>query len=236
VEPIELPKRYLKDENYIDVSVSGVGWKFWRTNEYELENIKITGSITDKSSQESKVTFQVSSTEKNNLNRVFIKFFPECDVKKVAPLQVFLNNNQLFSSVPDCGITRSLEISPHYLLSDENILIFRTAEGKYLIDNLIVKSELKELTYPTYYFEINKTIHNDILDGDLDAILYLLFVDDLEKKKAELVINTHKAGLDTYDSEYDLNINPYIREGSNVVEIRPKNTLDIVEIKVVLEE
>ena len=236
IEPIDLPKRYLEEENAIGIEVSGVGWKFWRTNEYNLENIKITGSVTDKSSQESKVVFQVSSTEKNNLDRVFVKFFPECDVKKVSPLEVFLNNNQIFSSVPDCGIARSLEISPHYLLSDENTIIFRTAEGKYLIDNLIVKSELKELTYPTYYFDINKTIQSDVLDGKLDAVLYLLFVDELEKKNAELTINTHKAGVDTRDREYSLNINPYIREGSNVVMIKPKTTLDVVELKVALEE
>ncbi len=236
IEPIPLPKRHLEDENFIEVMVSGVGWKFWRTNEYTLENIKITGSVTDKSSQESKVAFQVSNTEKNNLDRVFLKFFPDCDVGGVGPLQIYLNNNEIFSSVPDCGVLRSLEISPHYLLSDENTLIFKTSRGKYLIDNLIVKSELKELTYPTYYFEMNESIHEDVLENKLDAVLYLMFPDDIEDKKAEIIVNTHKAGLNTQESGYSLNIDSYMREGNNVVEIRPKTTLDVVELKVVLEE
>jgi len=236
VQPINLPKRHLRDENTIEVLVSGVGWKFWRTNEYMLEDIKITGSYTDVSTRESKVVFQVSNTEKNNLDRVFVKFFPECDIDEVAPLEVFLNNNPIFSSVPDCGMLRTLEISPHYLLSDENVLLFRTAQGRYLIDNLVVKSELRELTYPTYYFEINKSIHDDILEGDLDADLHLLFVDDLEQKKAELIINTHKTGFTTYEKDYSLVLNSYLRQGNNVVEIRPETTLDVIELKVVLEE
>ena len=138
--------------------------------------------------------------------------------------------------MPDCGILRSMEISPHYLLSGENTLIFRTSKGRYLIDNLIVKSELKELTYPTYYFEINESIHEEVIDDKLDATLYLMFPDDIEKKKAELIINTHKTGLNTGDEDYSLNIDHYLREGSNVVEIRPKTTLDVVELRVVLEE
>lgn len=236
IEPITLQKSLLQKQNTIDVSVSGVGWKFWRTNEYLLENIKMTGSYTDRSNQEAKAVFQVSEAEKNNLDRVYLKFFPECDIKKVEKLEVYLNNNQLFSSVPDCGMQRSLEISPHYLLSDENTLIFRTAEGQYLIDNIVVKSDLKEQIYPTYYFELNNTLMKDILDSKINSILSLLFVDDVEKKQAELTINTHKVGIDTSDREYSLNINSYVREGNNVIQIKPKKTLDVVELKLVLEE
>ncbi|MCX6707873.1 MAG: hypothetical protein NT001_07110 [Candidatus Woesearchaeota archaeon] len=236
IEPITLQKSLLKEQNTIDVSVSGVGWKFWRTNEYLLENIKMTGSYTDKSNQEAKVVFQVSEAEKDNLDRVYLKFFPECDINKVDKLEVSLNNNQIFSSVPDCGVLRSLEISPHYLLSEENTLIFRTAEGQYLIDNLAVKSDLKEQIYPTYYFELNKTVLDDITDGNINAKLYLLFLDDTEKKQAELTINTHKVGIDTSDREYSLSLNSYVREGNNVIQIKPEQTLDVVEIKLVLEE
>ena len=106
--------------------VTGVGWKFWRTNEYLLENIKISASVTDVSTRESEMTFQVSSTEKNNLDLVKLRFFADCDKNKVEPLQIYMNNERIFSSVPDCGSLRSMDISPHYLLSDENRILFRT--------------------------------------------------------------------------------------------------------------
>ncbi|MFO8016622.1 MAG: hypothetical protein R6U32_05950 [Candidatus Woesearchaeota archaeon] len=183
-EPIKLPKRLLEDHNTLEIMVSGVGWKFWRTNEYILENIKITADVTDVSTRESELVFQVTGTEKNNLDRVFVKFFPDCDIKEVGPLEIVLNNNRIYSSVPDCGILRPLEVSPHLLLSGENKLKFSTTEGSYLIDNIVVKTDLKEMVYPTYYFEINKSIHDDIVEGDIDVILYFEFVGDTEQKKA----------------------------------------------------
>lgn len=236
VEPIELPKRILKEENTIEVSVTGVGWKFWQTNEYILENIKITADVKDVSTRASELMFQVSSTEKNNLDRVYVKFFPDCDIRDVAPLNIWLNNNKIFSSVPDCGLLRPLEISPHLLLSGENRLTFSTDRGSYLIDNIVVKSELKEMVYPTYYFEVNDTIYEDIVDDKLDAILYFEFVDDVEDKQAEIWVNNHQRGLDTNDREYDLDISSMVREGNNVIEIKPKTVLDIVNLEVYARE
>ena len=235
IDPLTLPKRLLQEQNTIEVSVSGVGWKFWQTNEYTLESIQISADFTDVSTRQSTLVFQVTSTEKTNLDRVFVKFFPDCEIDEVGILDIILNNNKIFSSVPDCGIVRTLEVSPSNLLSNENTVIFRTERGSYLLDNIMVKSELKELTYPTYYFEINKTAYNDIVDNKLDAELQLDFVDDIQDKEAELVINTHMRGLDTKEESYSLNIDSIVKEGNNVIQIKPKNTLDVVNLKVVLE-
>lgn len=232
VEPIELPKRILKDENVLEMSVSGVGWKFWKTNEYILENIKITADVTDISTRKSDLVFQVTSAEKSNLDRVFVKFFPDCEIDDVGPLTVLLNNNRIFSSVPDCGMLRPLEVSPHLLLSGENSLVFSTDKGAYLIDNIVVKSELKEMLYPTYYFEVNETVYDEIVDGDMDVLLYFEFVSDVEQKKAEIWVNSHQRGIDTRDREYELNINSLVKQGNNVIEIKPKATLDVVNLRV----
>lgn len=231
VEPIELPKRILKKDNMIEVSVSSVGWKFWRTNEYILENVKITADVTDLSTRKSELVFQVTESEKNNLNRVFLKFFPDCEVREVGPLNIVLNNNKIFSSVPDCGLLRPLELSPFLILNGENRLSFNTEKGSYLIDNIVVKTELKEMIYPTYYFEINDSVYKDITDGKLDVILYFEFVDDTEQKKAEISVNTHKRGIETTKRTYELNINSMVREGNNVVQIKPETAMDIVTIR-----
>jgi len=236
IEPIQLPERLLKDVNTIEVSVSGVGWRFWRTNEYILEDIKIAADITDISTREATIPFQVSSTEKNNLDRVYVKFFADCEVKEVGPLNIYLNTNRIFSSVPDCGIARSLEVSPYLLLSGDNTLIFKTEKGSYLIDNIIVKSQLKAMTYPTYYFEANESVYDNVVDGKIDVVLYFEFVDDIEKKKAELWINNHQRGFDTTAREYTMNINTLIKEGNNVIEIKPKAILDIVNMKVYVQK
>lgn len=236
VPPVSLPSRLLQESNVIEVSVSSVGWRFWRTNEYMLENLQISADITDVSTRQAQEVFQVGSTEKNNLDRVFVKFFAECDTKTAGVLEVILNNNRVFSSVPDCGTARTLEISPHYLLSNENTLIFRADRGQFLIDNILVKSELKELIPPTYYFELNDSEYQSVIDKSRDVKLYLDFPDDVSTKRAEIVSNTHVRGMDTEESSYSVVISQFVKQGNNVILIRPKETLDVVNLKVMLEK
>lgn len=239
INPIALPREFLKEGlNSIKIEVSGVGIRFWKTNEYILEEVMITADVTDISRQESKNVFLVTSTEKDNLDRVFLKFVPECKEGEVAQLDILLNNHNIYSSIPDCGTLTSLEVSPHNLISGENKLVFRTTEGRYLMDRIVVKSELKERVYPTYYFEINESQLDDIEDGDVDAMLYIKFTDDVEYKKADVYVNGGDARdhIGTTKSEYELKLNNYINEEDNVIEIIPKTTLHIVSLKVVLEE
>ncbi|MFC1691323.1 hypothetical protein ACFL0W_04015 [Nanoarchaeota archaeon] len=156
IEPITLPRDYLKEENTIQLSVSEVGLKFWKTNEYTLSNIKITADLTDKTSQEAKQTFVVTATEKSNAQRVFVRFFPACKSLEVGRLDIKLNGHTIFSAVPDCGFLRPIAIDTHFLFSGENELTFKTTKGIYLIDQITVKSELREPTYPVYYFDIDE--------------------------------------------------------------------------------
>ena len=54
VAPIKLNRNLLKDQNVLEFSVSSVGIKFWKTNEYSLEDVRVIGDITDRSKQESR--------------------------------------------------------------------------------------------------------------------------------------------------------------------------------------
>lgn len=175
MDPIELPSDFLQTENSLEFSVSGVGAKFWTTNEYTLNNMRITADVTDVSSQEARLTFIVTSTEKENVQRLFVKFFPDCNIKEVGRLDVSLNNHQIFSAVPDCGLLRPLNVDTHFLFSGENELTFRGAKGAYLIDQISIKSELTEPTHPVYYFDLDEdlfktTTETEEVCGDYDNI------------------------------------------------------------------
>ncbi|MBW3000202.1 hypothetical protein KY339_06030, partial [Candidatus Woesearchaeota archaeon] len=208
----------------------------WTTNEYFLDEVKVISDVEDITTQKAIVSFIVTTAEKNNLERVTLRFFPHCDQTKVGPLEVELNGHNLFTAVPNCGYLRPVEIGPPFLISGENRLSFKTVRGIYVIDQILVKTELKALVYPTYYFEINKSHIEDIEDGDLDVELYMLFVDDKEYKKGDIFVSGHLTHLDQTAQKYSRNINSLVREGNNAVEIIPKTTLDIIEIKVMLEE
>ncbi len=235
VEPILLPDEMLQESNTLTFSVGDVGWKFWHTNEFVIEDLTITGDVTDISTQQSKVVFLATATEKNNLEKASVRFFSDCDPDDVGILDVYLNGHNIFSSVPDCGTIRATEVSPTLLVSGENTLSFRTSKGAYLIDHISVTSELKEISNPTYYFEIQPAIFDEVVSGRAHLGLYFEFSNDIDQKRADIYVNGNPRAMDTRDRIWRLGIDPFINEGNNVIEIRPRSTLDIVNMRVALD-
>ena len=235
VEPIKLPKDAVREDNVAEVSASGVGIAFWKTNEFALENIKITADFTDKSARESKNIFLMTESEEKNVEEIRLRFSPECNVGSVGVLDVVINNHNIYSAVPDCGSLASREFSPFYLVPGENEIIFRAEKGRYLIDQIKITSTLKETPSYIYYFEISDEQMNDIEDNDKNINLTIDFVDDIEVKEAEIIINGRKIYLSrTTDAEFSRNIDNYVKEGTNSLKIIPKRTLDVREIRVEL--
>ena len=231
MEPVRIPHELLKESNLLTFEASEVGFRFWTTNEHGLENIKLTAEVTDVSTQEAKAVFHVTTTEKNNLNRVFLKFMPDCRQATIGVLDVFLNNHNVFSAVPDCTVLRSLELAPEYLISSENTLLFKTTKGVYVIDLIQVKAQLKEISYPAYYFEIKQELYDAILrSGTVE--LSLEFSNDVDMKRADVFINGHARSISTSENSVALPITPFVARGNNVVELRPRTTLDVVNLRV----
>lgn len=235
IEPIEIPKKLLKNENILDLSVSSVGAKFWRLNEYNLGDVKITADITDVSKKTSENIFIVSSTEKSNLEETRLRFLPDCLTNDVGKLTITINNKELYSAVPDCGLPSTVPFLPEYIKSGENKIVFSTTEGRYFIDYITIKSKLREIAYPLYYFELDEDNMDDINAGDANVTLEMEFVNG-DDKRADIIINGHKTYLDTDDSEYEKVIDVFLEEGNNYIQIRPKTVLNIVDLKVALNE
>lgn len=156
VQPIDLSAYPLSDVNVLEFSVSEVGYRFWTTNEYQLDTIQITGDVTDISQQTSKTTFTVSDTEKFNLEVAKLYFYPDCNPREVGPLRISVNNDIIYSSVPDCQQINVVEFSPIALSAGDNYLLFKTEKGKYLIYSISVHTELAEQEYPVYYFDLDE--------------------------------------------------------------------------------
>ncbi len=234
VEPVSLPQSLLRNENKLEFSVSDVGWAFWSTNEYSLTNIKIIADITDITRQEAQNVFYVISTEVYNAERATLRFNPDCTTGQVGVLGISLNSYNIFSGIPDCGILNKIDFSPDLLNSGTNKLIFKTDKGSYLIDQIKVTTKLKELIYPTYYFDLEKGQMDDIEDDDRDLIMRFEFPDDKEKREAELLVNGRKIFFDTDKRFFSKNIDSYARQGTNHIKIIPKTTLEIVELLVTL--
>ena len=106
IDPITLPSRVLRDTNTLTFQVSSPGAAFWRTNRYTLHDMKVTGDVTETAARRSRSSFLVSSVEHANLDRVFLKFQPNCNIQKAGLLDVYVNEFKVYSGVPNCGVQR----------------------------------------------------------------------------------------------------------------------------------
>lgn len=159
-QPIKLKKNMLAKENSIEFSVSNVGWKFWITNEYSLEDIKIIGEVTDTSRQESFNTFYLSEKQGKNLENARLEFNPECKSNDVGKLNINLNDRTIFSAIPDCGSLNFVDFAPNMVFVGKNKIDFSTEKGSYLIDLIKVELDFEDNQIPVYYFDIGIEFFN----------------------------------------------------------------------------
>ena len=242
VAPIRLKKNLLGDENTFEFGVSSVGFRFWKTNEYSLDDIKIVGDITDRSKQESRNVFTLTGTELFNVERVDLRFVPYCrNVASVGVLEIFINNREVFSAVPVCEDPYRQPLPLGVLNAGENRLIFKTNKGSYSVEQIKVEFVENEIRETVYFFEVNQSTIDDIEAGDVDVILSIEFVEGERNKSADLNINDRLSTIDTEDRVFTKTLNDnddpdFIEEGNNFIEIRPRTRLDIVEIRVEVED
>ena len=242
VAPIRLNKNLLLSDNTLEFGVSSVGFRFWKTNEYNLEDIIVVGDITDKSKQESRNVFTLTATELYNIERSDLRFVPYCKSEaKVGVLDIFINSREVFSAVPVCEDAYRQPIPISILNSGENRVIFRTNKGSYSVEQIKVEFVEKEVKTDVYFFEINNSVISDINDSESDVILTIEFVEDRRNKRADLNINDRWSSIDTEDKIFTKTLNDdddpdFIEEGNNFVEIRPRTRLDIVEVRIEVQD
>ena len=231
IDPVSLDD--LRKSNTLEFSVSSVGAQFWTTNEYSFENVKIIGDITDTSRQESTNIFVLSDSEFSNTNKATLQFIPFCgNVNELGTLDIFVNNRNLFSSVPVCENVYKQSIPKSVLSEGENNIVFKTSKGKYSVEQIRVLLEFKEATTKTYFFEIDSTTFSNIRNGNSDVKLSIKFVDNNRRKRAKLDVNGHFESIDTNDASFSKNINSRISQGNNFVRLEPLEDIEVVELKV----
>ncbi|MEK6828246.1 MAG: hypothetical protein AABX78_02750 [Nanoarchaeota archaeon] len=235
IEPVKLDKKSLGKTNSLEFSVSSVGLKFWTTNEYSLDNVKIIGDITDTSKQESTNIFTLSDSEFSSMDRATLKFIPYCgNVNELGTLDIFINNKKLFSSVPVCDNAYKQSIPKSALNEGENNIVFKTNKGSYSVEQIKIALEFKEPTVKTYFFEIDSSTFKRVRSGDTDVELAIKFVEDKKQKRAKLDVNGHIETVETDKMLLTKNINNKVSEGNNFVRLEPLEDMEVVELKIEL--
>jgi hypothetical protein len=170
---IVLPADDLERYNTLTIGVSSPGWAFWSMNQYALDTIQVSGDVKDISGAEARQSFILSEDEALFLDRAVLRFYADCLPREVGRLDIRVNGRTVFSGQGDCGVLNTVELDKGYLAAGQNDIIFRTDQGSYLITDLLVKVQLEEPVYPTYYFEMNgkyfTTGQDDAVCGVVDG-------------------------------------------------------------------
>ncbi|MBI3035749.1 hypothetical protein HYY71_05500, partial [Candidatus Woesearchaeota archaeon] len=235
IEPVNLDKNLLAKSNALEFSVSSVGAKFWTTNEYSFENVKIFGDITDTSKQESTNLFTLTESEFSSMERATLKFIPYCgNVNGLGALDIFINNKKVFSSVPVCDNVYKQSIPKSAFNEGGNNIVFKTNKGSYSSEQISIALEFKEPIVKTYFFEVGSGAFAKIRNDDADAVLTIKFVDDKKRKRAKLDVNGHIETIETEKALFSKNIDNRVSEGNNFIRLEPLEDMEVVELKVEL--
>jgi len=231
--PLTLPKNLLQEENELVFSAVSPGLAFWATNVVSLENVKVVADVTDVGAQSAKNIFLVSEMEKRNLEKVILKFQPTCNYGEVGRLMVYVNGEEIYSGIPDCDLAMvPIEFSPNLVYEGENELVFRTEKGTFLLSHVMVQSKLKEVDFPTYYFELSYEQYTAVKDEDRRVRLEMDFVDVVTAKYGDIVFNGHLYPFDTKEVTYTVDLSEDIVRGNNALKIKPKKSIEIRELRV----
>ncbi len=234
--PITLPMELLQEQNTLLFRVSSPGAAFWATNSILLENVKIVADRTSVAAREAAQSFLLSETEVRNLEKATLRFLPQCQLREVGMLTITLNGRQVYRAVPDCDIgTVKIEIAPAALKQGENSLAFHTERGSYLLTGILVKTELEEVDFPTYFFDVSEELAEDAENGNVQVVLQLDFVDPEERKFGELILNGRQRAFDTTEARLSLDISDDIVEGTNSVKLQPRKTIEVRQLAVRVE-
>lgn len=227
--PVILPKTLLLDSNIIEFSVDG---GFFSRRQFELFDVKVVGDETDIARQIATNSFTISRTEKDNLEEAFLDFFPICDQRTVGTMTVQMNGKLVFSGAPACDGLNRQDLDKDDLREGKNMVVFQIDKGSYRVEQIRVRTTLEPVESFVDFFNLKASVFNDILDKEREAVLLIEFIDDGERKRAELNVNGKKDIIDQTDYKYERTINSWVREGNNYIEIKPLTDLNIVKLEV----
>lgn len=230
VDPIQLPKSMLEDENMLFFSVSDPGWKFWHTNTYRLSDVKVVGDLTDLSKQRSTNTFYIPTDEGSNVETSSLSFLPQCEEEGAGTLEVTINGNDVYSTVPDCGVANTIQFNPVILVVGSNNVVFHADEGDYLLEQIKIKTKLREDASIVYHFDLDEEQMRKIRVGTKDVNLKMEFVDTDKAVEGEIVVNDHRTGFHTTEATLTKSLDAYVQKGGNAVRLIPKSTMDITNL------
>ncbi len=226
-EPIVLPETLLEDENELSFSVSGVGFSFWQTNRYMLQNVRVTADVTDYERADHTQRFVVENPDL--VRRAQLHFVPEC-LDQQGQLSVSLNEELVYQGFPACGVPISADLSPSRLNPVENTLEWSVNQGEYVIDQVEV-SFLHEREDSRESFRLSEQQLQELSSQGRVVEMSLRFAD--RGAEGVVVVNGEPLAFRTDSQSFAASIMPYVQEGANTVEVQESSSpVALLEVRI----
>jgi len=230
---VSIPNHLLQSNNLVTISSVSPGLSFWRTNYVELSNVKFVAQETDFSKSSASVTIIISESEMENMESAQLRFQADCRDNS-GVLNIVLNSVELYNGAPDCDIAFTpIEIDPAQLVVGQNTLSFTIDSGDYTLSHAEIVSDLQEVVYQTYYFQLDN--FESVESGEEYVKLYLDFSDSTSLKQGTVYVNGYARSFDTREQSYALDISNEVEAGNNALQLIPGTVMEVRELRVELQ-
>ena len=233
--PIGLPMSSLRERNILRLEGRPVGFAFLTKNEFELGDLELIQKVKSENKQESR-TFNVDRAE--SVDNPSLKFFVNClEIDRDQGfLTVYLNRRVVFFTKVVCDASQiNLDLDEDIFVDGANILNFQIDKGEYIIERIELEYRFDEGFHPLYFFTIDETDFEDIVDNDDKVKLIMRFKEDNERKRADVRLNDETIFVDTNTGRFEKDITELTREGENFIKIFAKEEFELVELEIKIE-
>ncbi len=231
--PLIIPRSLLKVSNMIEFQVWGFGLIFSR--EYQIDDLKVIGEITDVQKQAAANSFSVPEVEYENIEAGYLGYYPICDKNDVGVLAITLNDKVISSAVPVCESPARQDLFKEDLRAGKNTLGFKLTSGNARLEQVIVKTFVKPTKGFSDFFFIEPDVFTAIATGKAHAVMQIEFVDDGRLKEARTNVNGRLDVLSQREPTFIRDISAVVRDGNNFISLDPLTDLNVMNLEVRVE-
>ena len=228
--PITLPIDSLVSEGNVIEFSTDFSWIIFSPNYYLLQDIKLIQDylVEDKSTTR---TFSIDSPD--DISSVVLNYFITCNSNENGILTISMNNREMFSDRIFCEYLNKRELSlDEDYIATSNTLKFEITEGDYNIEEIQITEKTRAQDYPSFSFDLDNDLYQEIASGEKDIYLKLTFDDDTSDKEATIYVQDYSFDFNTDASSYERKISTYVDDGANTITIESLESFKITNLKV----
>ncbi|MBS3162351.1 hypothetical protein J4467_00320 [Candidatus Woesearchaeota archaeon] len=228
--PLALPTDALVSEGNVLEFSTDFSWNVFSPNYYILQDLQLIQDylVEDKSTTR---TFSIDNPE--DISSVVLNYFVTCNSNDRGILTISLNNREVFSDTIFCEYLnkRELLLDDNYLATS-NTLKFEITKGDYNLEEIQITEKTRAQDYPSFSFDLDNDMYQEIASGDKDIYLKLTFDDDTTDKEATVYVQDYSFDFNTDAMSYERKISSYVDDGANTITIEPLESFKISNLKV----